>query len=103
MSSDCVLGTPFNVGQYALLGHIIAHLTGHKATKLVFHSGDFHIYEDQLPFLKEQFERPVRPTGGYACVSPEVKELDDVVLGSVIIDGYQRSSAGSPIKFPIAV
>ena len=102
-SSDAMLGCPFNVGQYALLGHMVAHVTGHKATNLVWSAGDFHIYEDQLPMVPTQLEREPRPVGAYVTFNPEVKEIDDFTLADIIIEGYHKQDCHPMINYPVAV
>lgn len=97
------MGCCFNVGQYALLAHMVAHVTDHVATKLVWSTGDFHIYEDQLPLIPTQLARDTRPVGAYVTFNPEVKEIDEFTLGDIIIEGYSKADAHPMINYPVAV
>src|SRR5690606_7493970 len=46
-SSDYPVGAVFNIPQYALLTHMLAHVTGMVAEELVFTGADTHVYDNQ--------------------------------------------------------
>lgn len=108
-SADHPCGTPFNVAQYAALTHLVAKITNHRAVKLVLNIGDDHIYSDQVPLLKEQFERPPIGLPSPTIKIPDsVKELDDFInlpedelIG--MIHGYEEGSYHPRIDYPVAV
>lgn len=56
-SNDVPLGMPFNITQYAVLLHLIAHVTGLKPGKLYYNVKDVHIYVNQIDGIKEQIKR----------------------------------------------
>ncbi len=56
-SCDVPLGLPFNVTQYAVLGNIIAHVTGYEPGIMRWSLNDPHIYVNQLDGIKEQMYR----------------------------------------------
>ena len=56
-STDIPLGLPFNITQYAMLCCMIAQCVGVKPGKMTFVSNDAHIYENQLPGIREQLKR----------------------------------------------
>lgn len=63
-SVDVALGYPFNIASYALLTHILAHVTGYKVGRLIMTLGDCHIYEDHIDTMRKQLERYplIKPT-----------------------------------------
>lgn len=44
-SADLFLGVPYNITSYALITHILAHMTGRYPKKLKLVFGDLHLYE----------------------------------------------------------
>lgn len=56
-SSDVFLGLPFNIAQYAMLLHMVAHITGLEARELVVSIGNAHLYTNHLEQAKEQIQR----------------------------------------------
>lgn len=60
-SADMGLGVPFNIASYALLTHMIAHVTSLKAGELVHTTGDTHVYLNHVEPLEEQLRRVPKP------------------------------------------
>jgi thymidylate synthase len=56
-SMDCGLGCPFNMASYALLLHMLAHVTRLDAGDFIHSIGDTHIYSDHKQQLSEQILR----------------------------------------------
>lgn len=56
-SNDLFLGAPFNIGQYALLTHMIAQQCDLDVGDLVYTVGDAHIYLNHLEQVEEQLAR----------------------------------------------
>jgi len=87
-SCDLGLGIPFNIASYALLTHMIAHVTGSEARELVLVMGDAHVYLDHVEALKEQLLREPRafPTIRWAR---EVEDIDDIKYDDIEVAGYK--------------
>lgn len=56
-SNDVPLGMPFNVTQYAVLCHLIASVTKLKVGQMTYVINNAHIYENQIPGIREQLRR----------------------------------------------
>ncbi|EPQ54964.1 thymidylate synthase [Gloeophyllum trabeum ATCC 11539] len=86
-SADLGLGIPFNIASYALLTHMVAHVTHTEPHELVIQLGDAHVYKDHVDALKVQLEREPRPFPKLRW-RREVQSIDDFVAEDVIVEGY---------------
>lgn len=100
-SNDVPVGKPFNLTQYALLAHKVAHVTGHVAEEFIFVNADYHVYVDQIELVKEQIERKPFEQTVTVKLNPDVKEIDDFTFEDVTIVGYEQFHPA--IKYPVAV
>jgi dihydrofolate reductase/thymidylate synthase len=87
-SGDMFLGVPFNIASYAFLTHILAHLTGLKAGKLIHVLGDSHIYEAHSTQVTEQLKR-VPVSFPKIHISEELTDIDAIDESMIQISGYQ--------------
>jgi len=99
-SNDIFLGMPFNVAQYAMLTHMLAH--AHGLTARFFHvtEGDAHIYANHVDQVKEQLSRPIihkAPKLEITC--GPVNSILDIRVEDVHLRGYESYES---IKAPIA-
>lgn len=86
-SADMGLGVPFNIASYALLTHMIAHVTGRKPGEFIHVIGDAHVYQNHVEPLKEQLERTPRPFPRLV-INPEKKDIDDFDYSDFTVIGY---------------
>jgi thymidylate synthase len=98
-SADVFLGVPFNIASYALLTHMIAHVTGLKAKELVISFGDTHIYQDHIEQVKEQLSREAYPEPTL-WLNPAVTDIDKFTMDDIKLNNYQSHDA---IKASMAV
>ncbi|XP_058468187.1 thymidylate synthase [Malaya genurostris] len=98
-SADIGLGVPFNIASYALLTHMIAHITGLKAGDFIHTMGDTHVYLNHIDPLKEQLTRAPKkfPTLHFKRV---VKSIDQFQYEDFDIRDYDPYP---PIKMQMAV
>ncbi len=60
-SADAFLGVPFNISSYALLTHMIAHVSDLQVGEFVYTLGDYHIYKNHLEQVNEVLAREPLP------------------------------------------
>ncbi|MBR0242781.1 thymidylate synthase [Candidatus Saccharibacteria bacterium] len=100
-SSDVPLGLPFNVVQYAVLCHLIAHVIGARPGQFTFITNDAHIYENQIDGIKEQIARydeavktSTLPPAPKLWINPEIKDFhafdSSRALKDIKLENYQN-------------
>ena len=104
-SADAFLGVPFNISSYALLTHMIAHVTRLEVGEFIYTLGDYHIYKNHLPQVKELLSRQPLP-----LPTLKINDEDDRLRGldgllamrceNLKVIGYQSHSK---IAAPVAV
>ncbi len=87
-SSDVFLGLPFNIAQYAMLLHMIAHLTDLEPRELIVSIGNAHLYKNHLDAAKEQLKR--KPTAFPKLkIVGDVKSIDDFAEENFVLEDYK--------------
>ncbi|PCI63233.1 MAG: thymidylate synthase [Gammaproteobacteria bacterium] len=103
-SCDVPLGLNFNQVQVYFFLAIMAQITGHKAGMAYHKIVNAHIYEDQLPLMKDVQLKREPLSSPKLIINPEIKSLEDletwVTMDDFNVEGYQSHEA---IKYPFAV
>lgn len=86
-SADMGLGIPFNIASYALLTHMIAHLTDLQAHELIIVTGDTHVYTSHVDALREQVKRKPRSFPKLHIVG-NPKSIDAFTSSNILLTGY---------------
>ena len=86
-SCDTFLGVPFNIAQYSVLLHIVAHVIGCKPDTFTWHGGDVHIYENHVDQIEEQMDR--RPVGFPKLkINNATPDIDQISFEDLELSGY---------------
>ena len=99
-SVDVPIGLPFNLTNYAMLAHMLAHVTGLEVGKLVWSGVDVHIYENQIEKMNEMLERPELENTSKIKITRDVSDIDDFKVGDLIVEDYVCHPF---MKIPVAV
>lgn len=97
-SGDVFLGIPFNMTSYSLLLHMVARVTGLKAGTFHHRINDFHVYENHVEQIKEQWNR--RPFDTPHVLIARRKEIDDFKFEDFELFDYQ---CHGPLRGEVAV
>jgi thymidylate synthase len=98
-SADIFLGVPFNIASYALLTHMIAHVTGLTVGDFVHTLGDAHLYLNHREQADLQLTRTPKVLPRLV-IKRDVKAIEDFRYEDFEIVGYEPDAA---IAAPVAV
>ncbi len=98
-SGDIFLGVPFNIASYALLTHMIAHVSGLGVGDFVHTLGDAHLYRNHVEQAQLQLSREPRALPKLV-LEPSVTDLFAFEPEHVVFEGYDPHPG---IKAPVAV
>lgn len=91
-SVDWMLGCPFNITSYALLTHMMAHITGLMPGKLKMCFGDTHLYKDHIDGAKLQISREPKPFPRLN-ITRKVDNIDDFKFEDFKVMNYLSEPA----------
>lgn len=88
-SVDVGIGLPFNIASYALLLHMVAHLTDRKPAQLIASFGNVHIYKNHRDALWKQAMREPKhlPTLSFKDL-PFDATIYDFKHENIVLEGY---------------
>jgi thymidylate synthase len=98
-SADAGLGIPFNIASYALLTHMIAHVTNLKPKELIISLGDVHLYSDHIQYIQEQLKREPLPQPTL-WLNPKIVDINHFTMSDIRLENYQHHE---PIAMNMAV
>jgi len=98
-SADVFLGVPFNIASYALLTHMVAHVSKLAPGDFVHTLGDAHLYRNHLAQARLQLLRKPHPLPRLK-LNASISDLFKFRYEDILIEGYE---ADAPIKADIAV
>jgi thymidylate synthase len=98
-SADIFLGVPFNIASYALLTHMMAHVSGLKVGDFVHSLGDAHLYLNHIDQARLQLGRRPGPLPQLELINPP-DTLTEFRFEHIKLNGYE---AAPSISAPIAV
>ena len=82
------LGVPFNIASYALLTHMIAHVTNLKPGDFVHTLGDAHVYSNHVEPLKVQLQREPK-SFPKLIIKRQVEKIEDFKFEDFAVEGYE--------------
>lgn len=98
-SADMFLGVPFNIASYAMLLHMLAHVTGYEPGDFVHSIGDAHIYSNHMEQVETQLARSPKPLPQMR-ITRDVSSIFDFKYEDFEITGYDPDPG---ISAPVAV
>jgi len=87
-SWDVFLGAPFNIAQYAMLLHMVAHLVGAEPRELIISAGNAHLYVNHIDSAKEQLQRKPYKFPTLKIVG-DPKTIDDFTAENFVLENYK--------------
>ena len=87
--ADMGLGVPFYTASYALLTHLVAHVTGRKPGDFVHFIGDAHVYLNHVDAIEKQLEMSPRAFPKLVIKDDKkTKGIDDFLFDDLGVVGY---------------
>jgi thymidylate synthase len=98
-SADIFIGVPFNIASYALLTHMVAHVTRLKVGEFIHTLGDAHLYSNHIDQAKAQLAREPLPLARLV-IKRDVADIDSFRFDDFEIINYRSHPH---IAAPVAI
>jgi len=92
-SSDFVLAGAWNIATGALFSHLLAHVCGLKAKRLIWSAGDVHLYLNQVDAARELVQRPFYPFPVLHIREGAPREITAFEFEDVVLLNYRSGPA----------
>ena len=87
-SNDLLAAGNWNVVQYSVLIHMLAHICGMKAGEFVHVIGNAHIYDRHVEIIKELIRRPQYPAPKFEIVNSR-DDFYDFRVDDLLLSDYK--------------
>lgn len=98
-SQDVLAANNWNVVQYSVLTHMIAHVSSFEPGEFVHVIADAHIYDRHIPIIEELISRPMHDAPEF-IMNKEKTDFYEFTVDDFKLKGYKK---GPHVSFPIAV
>lgn len=88
-SNDLFLGAPFNIAQYSMLLHMVAHVTEKEVGTFVHAPADAHIYTNHFDQCRTMLSRDPYPAPKLSF-KRKITDINDFRFDDFVIEGYQH-------------
>lgn len=88
-SNDFIVANSWNVTQYAVLVHLLAHCCDLQVGELVHMVTDCHVYDRHMDYAKELVERVGQMEPVKLVIATEEKDFFKIKLEDIKIEGYK--------------
>ena len=99
-SQDILTANNWNVVQYAVLLHMLAHVSDMIPGELIHVISDAHIYDRHVDLVREMISRPQFPAPKFS-LNPEVRDFYEFSTNDIKIENYQKNPQITDI--PVAI
>jgi len=87
-SGDVGLGVPFNMTQYAILQHMVAHIVGLDVGQFWYTITNAHLYENHVKPISQIFERQTPICHPHIEIVRDVKDWYDFKPEDIVLHDY---------------